>query len=113
MLIYGNRRRFERYDVHCEGKYLERNVDDEIISQGNAKIVNLSESGALLEIQRKLDLLENVQIHLHLTTGVLKCDVDVIDQTFTESDSCYLRVKFKDLSLQQQEDLLSFLCDSE
>ncbi|MBN1552672.1 PilZ domain-containing protein [bacterium] len=104
-----DRRRSERFQTLNLLSFHETDSQGQTLSQGIAKTLDLSETGALIQIPHQVIHPENFHIEIALEEEIIKVNVDVVDQVQKETGEWQLRVKFLNLKPVIRHRLTSFI----
>ncbi len=104
-----DRRRMERFETLNLLTYFEKDPSGTIVSHGIAKTLDLSESGALIEIPNAFKFRQNVEIEIALEENLIRAKVEIIEQKQLKSENWKIRLRFENIRPNEKHRLASFI----
>ena len=105
-----DRRKAERFKTFNLLSYYEKTPGGEIISQGIAKTLDISETGALIMRPDPFTYIDNIQFDIALEEEIISTKATIVDQEESPEEGGWLiRVKFKELRPAQWHRIMSFI----
>ena len=89
--------------------YYEKTPDGSIVTQGIAKTLDLSESGAFIEIPHKFTHPDFLEFELALEDEIIRVHGEIIEQSSLESGAWNVRIQFQGLRPAIRHRLTSFI----
>ncbi len=89
--------------------YVERDDDGKIVSQGMAKTLDISASGALVKVPQKFSEIENVEFEIALEEDFFKVIPNIVSQEMNDDGSYNVRIQFKELKAADRHRMAKFL----
>jgi hypothetical protein len=103
------RRGAERFQSLNLLSFYEYSPEGQLFSQGIARTLDLSESGALIFLAEKFINPDHVIVEIALAEEIIRVQAEIIEQISNAKDGWNIRIRFKDIKPSSKHRLASFI----